>query len=207
MISFIIFIIFSTVLSIKSPCCFNKLSIFFILFFFFFFFMITLLDLLLCYSLLKIWLTRNLNFLIFKLTVIIYISLCTLLLISNLHLLELFDTVLSSILSSSWNFIWNKSRQSFSLWRRICSIHFMRFKANLLNSIYLKCIVANLHFSLLRLLRLRRNLKRSVILWDMPFHRTFSRNIFRPLLLLLINYSFCALIWFHHVWLILLNII
>jgi len=174
MICFIIFIIFSAVLSIKPPCCFNKLPIFFILFLFFFFFMITLLYLLLCYSLLKVWLTRNLNFLIFKLTVITYISLCSLLLISNLHLLILFNTILSSVLSSSWNFIWNESKLSLSLWRRICSIHFVRFKANLLNSIHLKCIVTNLHFSLLRLLRLCRYLKRSVILWDMPFHRAFS---------------------------------
>jgi hypothetical protein len=152
MISFIIFIIFSAILSVKSSRCFNKLSIFFILFFFFFFFMITLLYLLLSYSLLKVWLTRNLNFFVFKLTIVIYISLCSLLLIPNLHLLELFNTILSCVLSGRWNFVWDKSRQSLSLWGRICSIHFVRFKANLLNSIHLKCIVTYLNFSLLRLL-------------------------------------------------------
>ena len=168
MISFIIFIIFSAVLRVKSSCCFNKLI--FILFFFFFFFVITLFNLLLCDSLLKIWLTRNLNLIIFELAEIIIISLYSLLLISNIHLLELFYTILSSILTSCWNFIWNKARNYFSLWCRINSIHFVRFKANLLNSINLKCIITYLNFSLLRLLRLLRNLKRSVILWDMPFY-------------------------------------
>lgn len=205
MIIFIIFIIFSTILCIKSSCCFDKLI--FIFLFFFFFFVITLFYLLLCYSLLKIWLTRNLNLLVFELAEIINISLYSLLLISNLHLLELFYTILSSILTSCWNFIWNKAWYCFSLWCRINSIHFVRFKANLLNSIHLKCIITYLNFSLLGLLRLLRNLKGSVILWDMPFNRTFSWNIFWPLLLLLINHSLRALIWLHYIGLVLLNII
>ena len=201
MIIFIIFIVFSTVLNIKSSCCFNNLIIIL------FFFVITLFNLLLCYSLLKIWLTRNLNLIIFELAEIIIISLYPLLLISNIHLLELFYTILCSILTSCWNFIWNKAWNYFSLWCRINSIHFVRFKANLLNSINLKCIITYLNFSLLRLLRLLRNLKRSVILWDMPFYWTFSWNILRPLLLLLINYSFRALIWLYYIGLVLLNII
>ena len=84
----------------------------------------------------------------------------------------------------------------------------MRFKADLLNSVHLKCIIVYLDFSLLWLLRLLRNLKRSVILRNMPFYRAFPWNIFRPLLLLLlINYSFWALIWLNYIRLILLNII
>lgn len=76
-----------------------------------------------------------------------------------------------------------------------------------MNSSHLKCIITYLHFSLLRLLRLLRNLKGSVVLWDVPFYRTFSWNIFRPLLLLLlIIYSFLALLYYIRL-VLLLNII
>ena len=163
MIVFIIFVVFSTVLNIQSALGF----------FLFFFFRVRLLDLLLGYTLLQVWLPRYLNFFVFQLLVSSNVSLSTLLLISNIHLLELFNTILSSILTSCWNFIWDKAWQSLSLRGWINSIHFVRFKADLLNSVHLKCIIVYLDFSLLWLLRLLRNLKRSVILRNMPFYRAF----------------------------------
>jgi hypothetical protein len=99
MIVFIIFVVFSTVLDIQSARGF----------FLFFFFRVRLLDLLLGYALLQVWLPGYLNFFVFQLLVSSNISLSTLLLISNIHLLELFNTILSSILTSCWNFIWDKA--------------------------------------------------------------------------------------------------
>ena len=66
-------------------------------------------NLLLGYALLQVWLPGYLNFFVFQLLVSSNISLSTLLLISNIHLLELFNTILSSILTSCWNFIWDKA--------------------------------------------------------------------------------------------------